>query len=159
MIIPFDSRYRFVFLEEYDKDLKHPVSNYYTKLDDLSINLLISLKWLDWGYMFFKSLKEELDTLDEKFKLEEITLKSISKLWEEKGNKILLIDDILINNDKDFYNNLNEFYLNKEYFHENTKIHLKLKLNLNEYLLITNLMYPAFVKTVKIICANKCPLL
>ena len=57
-IIPFDSRYEFTFLEEYDKDLVHPVSNYYTKLDDLSINLLISLKWINWGYVFLRSLKK-----------------------------------------------------------------------------------------------------
>ena len=78
-IIPFDSRYEFTFLEEYDKDLVHPVSNYYTKLDDLSINLLISLKWINWGYVFLRSLKNELG--------EEYELKSNCKLCEEKGEK------------------------------------------------------------------------
>jgi hypothetical protein len=42
-IIPFDKNYEFTFLEEKIKIL-HPVSNYFLKLNDLSINLLISLK-------------------------------------------------------------------------------------------------------------------
>lgn len=42
-IIPLDIRYEFVFLEEKDI-LKHPLSDYYLKLDDLSINLYISIK-------------------------------------------------------------------------------------------------------------------
>lgn len=154
-IIPFDSRYEFTFLEEYDKDLVHPVSNYYTKLDDLSINLLISLKWINWGYVFLRSLKNELDILGEEYELKEIIANSVSKSCEEKGEKILLIDDKLINNDKDFDDNLKDFYIGKEYFHENTKVHLKLKMNLNEYLLITNDKYPALVKIVEIIYWDK----
>jgi hypothetical protein len=42
-IIPFDKRYEFEFLEE-KINIKHPLSDYYTKLDDLSVNLYISLK-------------------------------------------------------------------------------------------------------------------
>ena len=83
--------------------------------------------------------------------LKEIIANSVSKSCEEKGEKILLIDDTLINNDKDFDDNLKDFYIGKEYFHENTKVHLKLKMNLNEYLLITNDKYPALVKIVEII--------
>jgi hypothetical protein len=105
--------------------------------------------------VFLKSLKNELDVLGEEYLLEEIIMGSISKSCEKKGEKVLLIDDTLISNDKDFDNNLKEFYLDKQYFHENTKVHLKLKMNLNEYLLITNEMYPAFVKTVEIIYSDK----
>ena len=96
--------------------------------------------------MFLRSLKNELDILGEEYELKEIIANSVSKSCEEKGEKILLIDDTLINND-----NLRDFYIGKEYFHENTKVHLKLKMNLNEYLLITNDKYPALVKIVEII--------
>lgn len=89
--------------------------------------------------------------LGEEYELKEIIANSVSKSYEEKGGKMLLIDDTLINNDKDFDDNLKEFYLSREYFHENTKVHLKLKMNLNEYLLITNDKYPALVKVVEII--------
>jgi len=47
-IIPFDNTYEFVFLEEPDSKNTHPVSDYFLKLNDLSINLLINLKWIMW---------------------------------------------------------------------------------------------------------------
>jgi hypothetical protein len=43
-IIDFDEEYILTFLEEEYIDATSPVSEYYLKLDDLSINLLISLK-------------------------------------------------------------------------------------------------------------------
>lgn len=55
-IIPFDNRYQFTFIEKQnilETSVKRPVSNYYLKLNDLSINLLISLKWVGWGVCFF----------------------------------------------------------------------------------------------------------
>jgi hypothetical protein len=42
-IIPFDTKYMFDFLED-DIKIPHPASNYFLKVNDLSINLLISLK-------------------------------------------------------------------------------------------------------------------
>ena len=61
-IIPLDKTYEFVFVED-KVNIQHPVSNYYMKLDDLSINLVINLKWINWGYYFLTSIKEELDLL------------------------------------------------------------------------------------------------
>lgn len=148
-IIPFDNKYEFTFLEEYDKELKSPVSEYYLKLDDMSINLLISLKWIRWGYKFLNSLAEELDKLDNDFNLENITSNSLQKLKEEKKEKILLIDNLKIENYIEFEKNLNEFYM-KKYFDENTKIHMKLNLNLSEYLIISNVLFPALIKWKKI---------
>ena len=43
-IIELDERFEFCFVEDLDMKQMSPVSNYYTKLDDLSINLLISTK-------------------------------------------------------------------------------------------------------------------
>jgi hypothetical protein len=43
-MIDFDNSYEFTFLEDSEIKLLHPVSKYYLKLDDLSLNLLISLK-------------------------------------------------------------------------------------------------------------------
>jgi len=105
--------------------------------------------------VFLRSLKKELDVLGEEYELKEIIVNSVSKSCEEKGEKMLLIDDKLINNDKDFDDNLNKFYLGGRCFHENTKVHLKLKMNLNEYLLITNDKYPALVKIDEIIYWDK----
>jgi len=41
-----DKKFIFCFVEDIEIGKLSPVSDYYTKLDDLSINLLISLKWL-----------------------------------------------------------------------------------------------------------------
>ncbi len=56
-----------------------PVSHHYLKLDDLSINILISKKWIFWGYKFFKQMKNELDLLNEK-EINNTILNSIQKL-------------------------------------------------------------------------------
>ena len=42
-IIEFNKMYEFSFLEE-KLNIDHPLSEYYMKLDDLSINLYINLK-------------------------------------------------------------------------------------------------------------------
>ena len=57
-IIEYNPSYEFCFTEEKIK-IEHPLSNYYTKLDDLSINLYINLKWIKWGYYFFKSIEKK----------------------------------------------------------------------------------------------------
>jgi hypothetical protein len=42
-IIPLDETYEFVFVED-GVNIQHPVSNYYMRLNDLSINLVINFK-------------------------------------------------------------------------------------------------------------------
>jgi hypothetical protein len=43
-IIQFEKKYEFVFLDQNEIKIDHPVSDYFFKLNDLSINLIISLK-------------------------------------------------------------------------------------------------------------------
>jgi adenylate cyclase len=57
----------------------------------------------------------------------------------------LLIDNNIISNDEDLEKLIDNLYIN-EIFDENTKIHLKLKINLNEFLLIHNYLYPTLIK-------------
>ena len=66
---------------------------------------------------------------------------------------IIMIDDFIINNSKNLDDLITNFY-SKEIFNENTKIHIKLKLNIREYLIISNLFFPAFFKA-KEYTANK----
>lgn len=149
-IIPFDNRYQFTFIEKQDiveNKIKHPVSNYYLKLNDLSINLLISLKWIEWGYIFFTSLKNELYEQNPYDNITQLINNSIQNLnnytlVEEK--MILLIDNQNIKSSEDFKKILNNFYV-KPIFDENTKIHLKLKLNLKDYILISEILKPIFI--------------
>jgi len=43
-IIPLSPEFKFCFLEDKDVKIAHPISNYYFKINDLSINAIISLK-------------------------------------------------------------------------------------------------------------------
>lgn len=154
--IEFDDSYQFCFLEDKDLKILHPVSNYYLKLDDLSINLFISLKWIKWGHKFFISLKNELDNMNNQqpanYNIDKIISTSIQKFDSIKINekeKLLIIDNKIVNVGEDFNVFLKNNYDNEKLnliFNSNTKIHLKLKLNLREYLIITNILYPTFIK-------------
>lgn len=148
-IVPFDKRYEFEFLEE-KINIKHPLSDYYTKLDDLSVNLYISLKWIRWGYYFLDSFSKKLDLI-EGFKYGDIISNSLQILKEEEEvNKEILIDGFKINNVEEFEKILYDNYICSGFFDSNSKIHMKLKLNLREYLIITNMLYPTLVKWEKI---------
>jgi len=151
-IIPLDKEYVFCFIED-KVCFKHPVSNYYLMLDDLSINLLISIKWVKWGYFFFDSLSKELDKLDESYTLENIISKSLQEIPIIKENKKKIELDNIEINANNFESILNEKYFIKELehiFNENTKVHLKLMINLREFLIISNILYPTLVKFKKI---------
>lgn len=148
-IIKLDPSYEFAFLEE-KINIEHPLSNYYTKLDDLSINLYISLKWIRWGYFFLNSIIENLDELEKELSISEIISKSIQNLKEEKEEKKeIIIDDIKVKDFEEFEELIEKEYNDKtlkKIFDENTKIQMKLKLNLREYLIITNVLYPTLIK-------------
>ena len=147
-IIELDERFEFCFVEDLDMKQMSPVSNYYTKLDDLSINLLISTKWLKWGFFFLTSLCEELDKISDEYVIDQIISESIHskenlKIIENK--KILILDDDIVDN----INFKDKLEIYKTFPDKNTKAHFKLKLNLREYLIITNMLYPNLIKIVK----------
>ena len=148
----FDENYDFFFVEESWVKFLHPVSNYYLELNDLSINLLISLKWVKWGYRFFSFLSAELENSDELKNLYQIdTINSIitdslQKFSEEFVNMeefkhIISIDNIIVNDTIEFNKLLKDVY-DTEMYNENSKISLKMKINLREYLIISNCLFP-----------------
>jgi len=145
-----DKKFIFCFVEDVEVGKLSPVSDYYTKVDDLSINLLISLKWIKWGYFFMTSMSEELDSLKDEYKLSDIISESIQNLEEIKEHKkIITIDDEEIKNEIDFREIIKNFYDDEilgKIFNENTKVHIKLKLNLREYIIVTNVIYPRLVR-------------
>jgi hypothetical protein len=155
-IIPLKDDYVFVFLEEKDNKIMHPVSNYFLIIDDLSINLLISLKWILWGYFFVSSISKELKNDIYCYNMDEIITDAIQKINDIKGEKnIILIDNKEVTDEKCLNELISTFYSEK-YFDEDTKIHIKLKLNLKEYLIISNLFFPTLVKIKKtVVFANK----
>jgi hypothetical protein len=159
IIIDYDFSYKFYLIEELNVKFSHPVNDYYLKLNDLSINLLVSLKWIKWAYKFFTSLIIELDRLDENYALDDIISKSIQdfkKIKIKENSKIITIDDYPINSEEALLALIEKFYKNPVFnsthgpiFDSNTKVHLKLKLNLREYLIISNLLFPTLIKFLK----------
>jgi len=145
-----DEKFVFCFVEDIELGKLSPISDYYTKVDDLSVNLLISLKWIKWGYFFMNSMCEELNSLKNEYKLCDIVSKSIQNLEEiEEYRKIITIDNKEIRNKMDFIKIVEDLYTDKilgKIFNENTKVHIKLKLNLREYILITNVIYPRLLR-------------
>ena len=143
--IPLDPSYKFVFSEEYEKN-KHPVSNYFLKINDLSINLIINLKWIFWGYFFISSISKNLNdkNLDWEDVIDSNIQKNIIKNIKKEKHEIL-IDNNKINKKEDLDNLINILY-NEEYFDINTKIHIKLKLNIDEFLIISNYLFPTLMK-------------
>ncbi len=147
--IPYDEKYKFLFLEDSAIKFMHPASNYYLKLDDLSVNILISLKWILWGHRFLSFLSNNLESLEnhEMFQIIRESTQSIKNIKKEKHK--LLIDDFVIKNINDL-NQIIEIFYKYEIFDENTKIHMKLKINLNEYLVISNMLFPTLAKPIKL---------
>jgi hypothetical protein len=97
-----------------------------------------------------------LDKLDAGYAINNIMPNSIQNFKDIKikeNKKIILIDNNQINSEGDILVLMKKFYKNpilnppaNPLFNSNTKIHLKLKLNLREYLIISNLLYPTFIK-------------
>jgi hypothetical protein len=99
---------------------------------------------------FLKSLSENLDSLEDNYKLKNIVSKSVQKINDiEENEKIITIDDTLIKNEKDFMSMLENQYDHEilgKAFEKNTKIQMKLKMNIREYIIVTNLLYPTLIK-------------
>lgn len=140
-IIPLSPEFKFCFLEDKDVKIAHPISNYYFKINDLSINAIISLKWIFWGFYFFKSISDEI--IKPEYSINLVLDKSILNKWDfsKKKNHVLLFNDVVVNSKSELIDLIEKEY-NLSIFDENTKIHIKLKLNLNEYLLLTNSYFP-----------------
>ena len=146
-IIKLNDNYVFGFLENNSK-VDHPVSDYYLKLDDLSINLIISLKWILWGYYFLDSISKEIKN-DNYSSFDYIFTDTIQKIKDiEEEDHILTLDDSIIKNKDELENLLKTFYT-EDLFDENSKIHFKLKLNLREYLIISSLHFPVILRIIE----------
>lgn len=138
-LIPFDEDYIVIFLEE-KTDFKHPVSSYFFNVKDLSINLLISLKWMEWGLKFFEEIRKNMGEES----LNDVVTSSISNIVETEGKELIYIDGVEINeiNSKDIF-----FFYSIEAFDENTLIHIKLKLTLSNFLRLNFELFPYFYDT------------
>jgi hypothetical protein len=96
------------------------------------------------------SICHELDSLKNEYRLSDIVSKSLQNLEDIKEyKKIITIDDQKIETENDFLKIIDNFYNDEvlgQIFNENTKVHIKLKMNLREYIIVTNILYPRLLR-------------
>ena len=147
-LIDFNEQYEFHLLEAADiskNEFKHPAMDYFLTINDLSANLEIKLKWLKWGFFFFNSLSKEF--LNPK---REARFNFFDNVQEElktikKKDHVLLLDNFIIENETQMMDVYENFY--KGLITSNQDVKLKLKLNLDEFLMIDNLYIPIMTKS------------
>jgi hypothetical protein len=90
-----------------------------------------------------------LDVLGSEYDVKSLLSNTIQDFGDMKENeKIISIDDVIIKNNLEFIGFIKKQIDGDlvEFFNENTKIHMKMKINLREYLIMTNVLYPTLVK-------------
>ena len=97
------------------------------------------------------SICEGLDSFKDEYKICNIISKSIQNLKEiDEYKKIITIDDEKIEDENDFIKIIENLYSSQilgKLFSENDKVHIKLKLNLREYVIVTNVLYPRLLRS------------
>jgi hypothetical protein len=145
-LIRLDPTFQFGFLDSDNNIYKHehPAMGYYLKTNDVSINLVISLKWALWGYYFFQEISDAFPFYDKYLIFTENIQNGIC-IDDTKKKHQLILDDKVIN--KETFVALMETVYNGLIFDENSKIHFKLKINLDEFLLLSNNdLHPTLIK-------------
>jgi len=144
-LIKFNNSYEFGFLELEDSlKYEHPVSNFYFKINDLSLNLLISLKWSIWAYIFLNETSKKIPEYENYLTFDK-NIQGKDLLIKNNVKHKLTIDDLIVESEVHFIEIMENLY-KEEIFDENVKVHFKLKINLNEFLLLKNLLTPTFLK-------------
>lgn len=130
----------FTFVEGKEYSPIHPLSDYYFKLNDLSINSLVSLKWSILGYFFYASLSENILKTSTTFPINNILPKSCN-YSSSYGSHTLYIDSNEIKSVEHFLELLNTVY-SCDIFDENDLVRFKLIVNLSDFILLQNLFFP-----------------
>jgi hypothetical protein len=139
-LIKISSNWDFTYTEEKIL-IDSPVKSYYYKYDDLSINLLLKLKWGLYGYFFFKSI---IDTLDDPINTKDIIFE---EEFKSKKKEFFLDDFIIENFDK--FKSVCENEYTKEYYGPNSTIRLKIKLSAKEFIILQNILFPHLVQFIE----------
>lgn len=144
--IPFDSNtYLFAWSDDKSISAAHPSSDYYFTLDNLSINVLIQLRWVYWGFAFLTSISQGLvDLSKEGYDFESLIPNAIHKMPEIcESRHIMYIDSFEITDMDALQERLKTFY-SIDIFTESTKVQMTLAVNLREYLWLSNGLVPTY---------------
>lgn len=143
-LIKIGERWDFVYLEDNIK-IESPVSSYYFKWSDLSINIVIKFKWSLYAYFLFNSI---LETIDDPNYINDISFEeSIDPDIKSKNKKIFLVDDFKIDDFEDFKKVIENEYT-KLYYSGNSVIRFKIKLNMKEFVILQNILHPRLVELI-----------
>jgi len=139
MLIKINSNWDFFYFEE-DIIVESPVDSYYFQHNDLSINILLKLKWSIFGFYFLNSILETLN--DDSYTKDICFSHSIDlDFYIKKQPKLLLIDDTVIENFTVFKHRFETEYV-KDYFTNNSTVSFKLKVNAKEFIMLQNVLIP-----------------
>lgn len=144
-LINYDDTYDFCFIDYGDKSkfLDHPLKDCYLCARGLSFKVNIKAKWLNWAVFFFKKLSEEIS--ENNFVFDKNIIQTI--IHPKKGRHILSIAlegslEKIIECTKDISDLLVDC-------NANTPMLLTLKLNLDEYIRLSSVDWPCFVKIIE----------
>lgn len=129
-IIPFNKSYSLSFEEKVFLDHHHisihPLKDYYYCLHDLSINAKVKAKWVEWGWIFFKSISEGLSGWDERIEIDDLIEYSIQAndvpLIPKKPH-VLLIENKVLGDEFSYESFINDILTPP---HCTTKTHLSI---------------------------------
>lgn len=119
-----------------------PVDKYYLSAHELSITLKIKLKWVLFGYYFLSSISTTIGD-EHIYTSRRLLVDSInSDLVYPTAPHVLTLDSYTINNDIGLLTEILDSEYTESYYDENTLVRLKLKINIVEYIMINNMLYP-----------------
>lgn len=131
----------FCFLEE-PIDLKSPVSEYYFKINDLSLNVKFKLKWVLYGYFFLKSISQNVRLSEPGYETSNLFADSINSDFKYPNAKhVISIDDVDVTDIDAFVLEINNEY-SKIFYNENSTVHLKIKVNVDDFVVLQNTSHP-----------------
>ncbi len=139
-LITLDENYIFIFSEIDDVDKSNLFKDCYLNLHNYSININLTAKWTNWALFFFNELSSNIANVNNDNYFKNPIQKDI--VFPKKEPHILLInDEIMLSNDM-----IAEKIKNAN---ENTLFQFELRLNLDEYLLLTGFIWPELGKIEK----------
>lgn len=140
-LIPFDEKYIFTFIEHQNRSEcpEHPISGVFLNTHDLSINVRICIKWMNWGVFFFKNLSEEISMPDCYDYVKAPIQKNID--WGIREPHVFLLNDSVINSDIDVLKILGDLPVN-------FPVLVTLRVNLDEYVRIGGHLWPTLMRVV-----------
>ena len=156
ILIPFEKKKcEFCLYNDWNmRNSNNPITNYYFNMHDLSINAIVEFRLGLWGFEFFYGIlgifnshptewNDGIPTMwydwSVDYKLHELYPNIIQDLQKIEIEPVqLFVNEKTVENEMDFLNIILKYEeLNSDILINNTVINFKLKLNINQYIMLT----------------------